>query len=212
MNLIHFTWTVKVTGTSLESFRGLPFFFFSTVSPSSSSFRLGALSGLAAGIFSSLSLLLSRISLGLLSLIKLWSFSLNKLKKKSFTFCTSWFQKLPHILHATFLRVKSYVLSLVWVSFKRHKGQRRKLQRHGISPAKVPHAAQQPIRHILSFKELINRAVSNWVKLQITTLLWHSVPTAIRSLPLGWQNDSALRKKLEQFTSCPPMDTSCWLT
>ena len=51
-------------GRSRASLRGRPFFFFSTASPSSSSLRLGSEEGLAAGAFSSLSLLLSRTSRG----------------------------------------------------------------------------------------------------------------------------------------------------
>lgn len=70
-------WTDRDMGMSRESFRGRPFFFFSTVSTSSSSFRLEREEDLATGIFSSLSLLLSRRSRGLNSFARFCSFNLS---------------------------------------------------------------------------------------------------------------------------------------
>lgn len=73
------TWTDRDIGMSRESFRGRPFFFFSTVSTSRSSFRLESEEGLATGTLSSLSLLLSRGSRGLSSFTtRFCSFNLHK--------------------------------------------------------------------------------------------------------------------------------------
>lgn len=68
-------------GRSRASLRGRPFFFFSTASPSSSSLRLGSEEGLAAGAFSSLSLLLSRTSRGRSSFTRLCSLNLHDMHR-----------------------------------------------------------------------------------------------------------------------------------
>lgn len=68
------TWTDRDMGRTRESFLGQPFFFFSTVSISRSSFHLDSEEGLARRTFSSL--LLSRRSRGLSSFTRFCSFNL----------------------------------------------------------------------------------------------------------------------------------------